>query len=506
MKGTPRRHPERGALDRHPEREGAPAPEREGSRPARVGVISLGCPKNLVDTEVMLGHLLGAGCELVRDPEEADVLVVNTCGFIDAARRESVRTILEAAAGKERGRLRRLIVAGCLVQRYAQELSEALPEVDAFVGLDEIERVAEIAGLARSGAPEVRTHLPMVSATAKPRVGGPRRTTATLMEATADPGPASYLYDDTTPRVRATPPWTAFIKIAEGCDHTCAFCAIPSFRGRFRSRRPESVVEEAREMARSGVREVSLIAQDSSRYGRDLGLVDGLAALLARLDAVEGLRWIRVHYLYPNTVTDRLIEVMAERSRVVEYVDLPLQHAHPAVLGRMRRGGSAETHLRLLERFRRAMPEAALRSTFIVGFPGETEEEFATLLDFLREARLDHVGAFCYSHEEGTPAHGTEDDVPRGVKAHRLRRLMATQQRIAFERLQRFVGREIEVLVEGAHPETEHLLVGRTRTQAPDVDGRVLLNDGFAAPGEFARVKITGTAGYDLVGSLLGAG
>jgi len=440
----------------------------------KVGVISLGCSKNLVDTEVMLGHLDRDGCSFVTDPAEAEVLLVNTCGFIDAAREESIRTVLEASRYKETGKLKKLVVAGCLVQRYADELRRELPEVDVFLGLDQLDGVV---AAARS--------LPVLPAAEPLR-----------------PGPASYIYDDRTPRKLATPPWTAFVKIAEGCDHTCSFCAIPSFRGTFRSRRPESVVAEAEALAARGVREINLIAQDSSHYGRDLGDGNGLASLLERLDAVPGIRWIRVHYLYPNTVTDTLIETMARLPRVVKYVDMPLQHAHSATLDRMRRGGSADRHRDLLARFRAAMPDAALRTTFIVGFPGETEEEFRTLLDFTAEGWFDHVGAFAYSHEEGTSAHGLADDVPASVKERRRERLMRAQQDVVLRRNERFVGRTVDVLVEGAHPETEHLLTGRTAGQAPEVDGQVLLNDGEAEPGTIVPVEITGTAGYDLVGRI----
>ena len=442
----------------------------------RVGVVSLGCSKNLVDTEVMLGHLDAAGAAFVTEPGEAEVLVVNTCAFIGEAREESVRAILDAAELKKTGKLRRLVVAGCLVQRYREELRESLPEVDAFLGLDELHRVTAA----------VRSDLPVL----------PSR----------QPPASTYLYGAETPRRLATPAWTAYLKIAEGCDHTCSFCAIPAFRGTFRSRTPESVAAEAESLARRGVREINLIAQDSSHYGRDRSDGAGLPGLLRRLDAVSDLRWVRVHYLYPNTVTSELIDTMAALPRVVDYVDMPLQHAHADVLRRMRRGGSAESHLRLLARFRAAMPQGALRTTLIVGFPGETEAEFEALLAFVEEARFDHLGVFAYSHEEGTGAHALSDDVPDEVKQERRARLLTRQQEIVAARLEGRVGTTVEVLVEGAHPETEHLLVGRMATQAPDVDGTVLLNDGPpASPGTFARVELTDVAGYDLVGRILDA-
>jgi ribosomal protein S12 methylthiotransferase len=381
-----------------------------------------------------------------------------------------------------------------MVQRYADELKNNLPEVDAFIGLDQLDQVVQSTGIeARDAWPA--GDLPLLSPGS--RAAGPTATAAW--------GPSTYLYDETTPRSLATPSWTAYVKIAEGCDHTCAFCAIPSFRGSFRSRDLESIRAEAQALSERGVREVSLIAQDSSHYGRDIGLTEGLAALLTGLNGIEALRWIRLHYLYPNTITQKLIDTMAALPSVVDYVDLPLQHAHPDVLKRMRRGGSGEAHLKLLDRFRAAMPDGALRSTFIVGFPGETDDEFEALLDFVATVRFDHLGVFTYSHEESTPAHRVEDDVPEELKEERRGRLMELQREIAAEANEHRVGRTVEVLVEGAHPETEHLLVGRTRGQALDVDGQVLINDGQAVPGSFVRVELTEVAGYDLVGRIVDA-
>ncbi|HYD47290.1 MAG TPA: 30S ribosomal protein S12 methylthiotransferase RimO [Terriglobales bacterium] len=443
-------------------------------------MISLGCAKNLVDAEVMLGHLERAGCTLVQDAADAEVVIVNTCGFIGPARKESIDTILEIAEHKKDGSLKRLVVAGCMVQRYATELRESLPEVDAYLGLDELHKVGDAVGL---GALK-----PSSPQAPKPRIPY---------------GASLALYDHTSPRRRATAPWTGYLKIAEGCDHTCSFCAIPNFRGAFRSRSPESLVAEARAMAAGGVAELNLIAQDSSHYGRDLGDFDGLPHLLARLDAIDELRWIRVHYLYPNTVTERMIEAMAELPKVVPYVDMPLQHAHPETLKRMRRGGSSASHLRLLDRFRRAMPDAALRTTLIVGFPGESEEEFEELCGFVDAARFDHLGVFTYSHEEGTGAYGYADDVPEEVKLERHDRLMQLQQEIALERLEDQIGEKVEVLVEGTHPDTDLLLVGRMPTQAIEVDSQVLINDGVARPGTFVQVELTEVAGYDLVGAIV---
>jgi len=447
----------------------------------RVGMISLGCAKNLVDTEVMLGHLGAAGCDFVDDPGRADVIVVNTCGFIGPAREESIRTILEAAELKKSGSAKRLLVAGCMVQRYAAEMRESLPEVDAFIGLDELAQVTSAALGEGARANEMDS----------------------LAIAPTSLGPSTYLYNQEAPRRRSTPWWTAYVKIAEGCDHTCSFCPIPNFRGAFRSRPVADIVVEARNLAAAGAIELNLVAQDSSHYGRDRGASEVLPTLLAGLNGVDGIEWLRVHYLYPNTVSDALIDAMARLEKVVPYVDMPLQHAHPAMLKRMRRGGSGQGHLRLLAKFRAAMPAAALRTTLIVGFPGETEEEFAALLEFVQAARFDHLGAFTYSHEEGTTAYELADDVPEELKQERRERLMELQQSLVLDKLEERVGEEVEVLVEGEHPETELLLVGRLATQAPDVDGQVLINDGIADVGRMARVEITEVAGYDLVGRIV---
>jgi ribosomal protein S12 methylthiotransferase len=443
----------------------------------KVGIISLGCAKNLVDTEIMLGHLDRRGCHYVEDRGDADVIVINTCGFIGPAREESVQTILEVAELKQTGRLKRLVVAGCMVQRYHEQLKQTLPEVDAFIGLDQLEQIIPSVGLEPASADDSKTGAPV--------------------------GPSRSLYDHLAPRHLATPSWSAYLKIAEGCDHTCSFCAIPSFRGSFRSRSREDLVAEARRLVSGGVRELNLIAQDTSHYGRDRGEMDGLPRLLEALDQIEELRWIRLHYLYPNTITPELIATMARLPKVLPYVDLPLQHADRHVLSRMLRGGTARSHLDLLNQFRTVLPGAVLRSTFIVGFPGESDEEFQNLLQFVEEARFDHLGVFTYSHEEDTTAIDFQDDVPEEVKQKRRAELMELQATIVAERNQKWTGQTVEVLVEGAHPETEHLLVGRMASQAPDVDGQVLINDGCADPGSFVRVELTDVAGYDLVGKII---
>jgi len=442
----------------------------------KVGMVSLGCPKNLVDSEVMLGTLLGSGYALTSDPAEADVIVVNTCTFIGPARRESVQTILEMAEHKKTGRCRKLVVAGCMVQASHDELVASIPEIDALVGLNDIERIAAACSL-EAGA----------------RFEASRRA-------------ARYLYAHDSPRILATPGHTAYVKISEGCDHTCSFCAIPSFRGLQRSRPIDSIVEEAARLARQGVVEINLIAQDTTDYGKDLGDGTNAARLLRALDAVDGLRWIRVLYAYPNRITPEFVEALASGRRAARYLDLPLQHADGALLKAMRRGGDAASHTRLVRLLRDRVPGIALRTTFIVGFPGETEEQFETLCRFVRDAGFDHAGVFTYSEEKGTPAAALPDDVPEAVKEERRSRLMAIQEVVAARRNRDLVGRTLEVLVDGAHEESDLLLVGRTESQAPEIDGRVILTDAPAplGAGDFVRVRIDEAHGFDLVGAAIG--
>jgi len=442
----------------------------------KVGFVSLGCPKNLVDTEVMMGRLAAGGHQLTPRPEEADVLVVNTCAFIEPARRESVDAILEMARYKQAGRARRLIVSGCLVERYGEQIRREIPAVDAILGTDQIEQIA---------------------AACQGRPAGPRP-------------PAPYLYDERTPRLLATPPHYAYLKIAEGCDHPCSFCIIPQLRGRFRSRRPESVLAEAAALFAQGVREIILVGQDTTSYGEDLGLRDGLAWLLERLAALpaEGPRWIRFLYAYPNRLSRRLLEVMAAHPRLVPYLDVPFQHASPSVLKRMKRGGSAEGFLRLIERIRRTIPGVALRSSFIVGFPGETERDFEELCRFLEAARFQHAGVFAYSDEETAPSYSLGGKVDRRTIYNRRRRLMALQRRISRAHNRALLGRRLPALIEGPSPETEWLWQARLPTQAPEIDGVCLINDLEGAPpraGEIRPVEITAAHDYDLIGRLLPA-
>ena len=504
--------------------EGAPAtPTRACRSRLRVGFVSLGCPKNLVDSEVMMGTLARAGAELVADASEAEVLVVNTCAFIDAAREESVDAILEAAEMKSRGRCRRLVVAGCLVQRSHADLAREIPEIDAFVGLDDVPAILGIAApeleteeappakgrgsaVAPSGAAAVTGGRPLPLHS--PRSGAQADSLAFDRSARTAPrgglGRATWIYDHDSPRLLAGPRHSAYLKISEGCDNPCSFCAIPTFRGAFRSRRLGSILEEAERLAAGGVAELNLIAQDSTAYGHDLGLPDGPARLLRALNAVGALRWVRLFYVYPNRVTSSLLETMTECERVVKYLDMPLQSASRSVLARMRRGGSASGQARLIERMRRTIPGLSLRSTFIVGFPGETEAEFRETLELVREVQFDHAGVFTYSHEAGTGAFELADDVAPEVKAERRQRILEAQERISLRKNRAYIGRTLEVLCEGVHPESDDLLVGRHAGQAPEIDGSVILNEGEAAPGDFVLAEVTDAHPYDLVARILG--
>jgi ribosomal protein S12 methylthiotransferase len=441
----------------------------------KIGFVSLGCPKNLVDSEVMMGQLVARGHELTPHPDQADVLVVNTCSFIDPAKKESVDTILEMAEYKKIGRARKLIVAGCLVERYRGDIRQELPEVDAIVGTNELARIVSLCeGL-------------------EPAAG-----------AAAEP----YLYHDLTPRVLATPRHFAYIKIAEGCDHPCSFCVIPQYRGAFRSRRFESVIAEATRLFQQGVREINLIGQDTTCYGEDLGLKDGLAHLLARLDEIETAqaKWIRFLYAYPNKVTQKLLDVIAAHGSIAKYIDMPLQHASAAVLKRMKRGGSGEIFLKLIERIRRTIPGVAIRTSFIVGFPGETAEDFAELCRFVEAARFDNMGVFLYSDEDTSGSYALDNKVDARTKRNRQRRLMAIQRKISRARNRALVGQEVPVLVEGLSEETDLLWTARMTSQAPEIDGATLINDvEGAAPsaGEIRRLRITEAHDYDVVGTLL---
>jgi len=437
-----------------------------------VGLVSLGCPKNLVDSEVMLGRLKARGYALATDPRQADVLVVNTCAFIDRAKQESVDTILELAEHKKSGQAQRLIVTGCLAQRYDAELRKQIPEIDATLGtgqVDEILRAVE---------------------------GEDTHTDA------AD-GLPTWVYDHASPRVLSTPPYLAYVKISEGCDYTCSFCIIPKLRGTHRSRGAEDIVAEVRGLAERGVKEIILVAQDSTRYGLDLGVRDGLAYLLRRLGKLDGIRWIRVMYAYPATMSDAVLDTIASEDKVAKYVDIPLQHASESVLKRMKRPTGRGNLLGLVEKMRERVPGLSLRSSFIVGFPGETADDFGELLHFVEQAQLDNVGVFTYSDEEGTASFDLADRVPARVKESRRRKLLALQKRISQRKNRARIGQLHEVLVEGPHADSDLLLRGRLSTQAPEIDGAVIINDGSAEAGEFVQCEITDAHPYDLVARLV---
>jgi len=550
----------------HPQYNG---PVTKPSRPAppTVGFISLGCPKNLVDSEVMMGLIDRAGARLTAHPEEAEILIVNTCSFIDTAKQESIDTILEMARHKTSGRAKKLIVAGCLVERYRDEIRKSIPEVDAVVGTGELESILEAAGLApaapspfnilgSSAHAELRPGQESKAGTHK---GAPEKlasasglyqgkndlcqgTTSVVPQTPQKEGRASapaatsrpegnlrerqgrfrrdswqgaarqlptYLYDEQTPRLLTTPTSSAYIKIAEGCDHPCAFCVIPNLRGKFRSRRLESVVAEAQQLVARGVREITLIGQDTTCYGEDLGMKDGLAQLLDAVAAIPDLRWLRFLYAYPNRITTRLLETIASHDNICKYLDLPLQHASPAVLKRMKRGGSAAIFLKTLKKVRAAIPGVVLRTAFIVGFPGESLRDFEILERFISEAKFDWLGVFSYSDEEGSGAFALDGKIPRRTIESRRRRLMKLQQSISKRAKQQWVGRELVLLAEGESEETPLLWEGRTEFHAPEIDGKVYINDfgplEALEPGRFYRAVITEAHDYDLVARILSA-
>ena len=432
---------------------------------------TLGCPKNRVDSEVMLGILSEAGYRLVQDPARADVIVVNTCGFIDSAKEESVQAIVELAQMKAEGRCKKLVVAGCLAQRYPEQLARELPEVDHFVGTGAYQEIARIVGEAQA-----------------------RRIVV--------PDP-DFVHDASTPRVNSLPSHTAYLKIAEGCDNACAFCIIPALRGPQRSRPVADLVAEAERLAAQGTVELSLVAQDLTAYGQDLPGRVRLHALLPKLAKVDGIRWIRLHYAYPRDVPDALVDAIASEPKIVKYLDMPLQHSSDRLLRAMKRGRDSGFLRDLLARLRRRVPGIALRTSLIVGLPGETEEDFEDLLAFVREQRFERLGVFEYSAEEGTPAAEMPDQVPAEARRERYRAVMEAQQEIARAHQRAMVGRRLEVLVEGRAEETEHLLAGRHAQQAPEIDGLTYLNDGVAYPGEIVTVEVTDASDYDLVGRVV---
>jgi ribosomal protein S12 methylthiotransferase len=434
-------------------------------------MISLGCPKNLVDSEIMLGELARRGYAVVNDLDSAETVVINTCAFIEEAQQESIDAILEVVGKKGKG-VEKVLVAGCMVNRFGDQLAKEIPEIDGFVGLDQLRDVGDVVQLG----------------------GGPPL-----------PAPSHLVFDHTAPRLLTTQ-GHAYLKVAEGCNNPCTFCAIPIWRGRFRSRSIESLVAEAKQLEEAGITELNLIAQDTTRYGEDLGMRrHGLVRLVEALLRETSISWIRFLYAYPTTLDEDLLRLMGAEERFCSYVDMPLQHSHGDVLAAMRRGGDRKRYLRLLERARELAPDVFLRSTFIVGFPGETEEHFKDLVAFVKEARFDHLGAFAYSPEEGTPGAELPGRVPKSTARRRLRQLLEAQQPIALERRRRLVGQRMKVLVEGACEESEHLLQGRHHGMAPQIDGRILLNDGSAPAGTLVLAEITEAYADDLVGHIVGA-
>ena len=443
----------------------------------KVGFVSLGCPKNLVDSEVMLGTLARHGYAITPHKEEADIIVVNTCGFIDSAKQESIDTILEMADLKTQGNCKKLVVAGCLAERYRLEIQKEIPEIDFIFGPDELGRIMQAVQLGDTIVPDVSIDALYTS-----------REIPTI------------------PRVLTTPNYMAYLKISEGCDHVCSFCAIPGFRGRFRSRTMPDLLAESTRLADQGVKELVLVSQDTMAYGKDIGMPEGITALLRELARIEGLQWVRFLYCYPHTMPDDLIRLVADEERLCKYFDIPYQHASRPVLDRMLRGGSREVYERQIERIRTLNPNAGIRTSFIVGFPGETEEDFQELLTFVRNVEFDNVGVFLYSDEDGTGAFKLDEKVPRRTANRRRGQLMKQQAGISKKKLKGMVGRTVEVLLEGASDETELLLRGRMETQAPDIDGHVLINDvadRSVYPGNFYEVEITESLEYDLVGKIV---
>jgi ribosomal protein S12 methylthiotransferase len=555
-------------------------PESNRAKSPTVGFVSLGCPKNLVDSEVMMGLLHRGGAQLTPRAEDADILVVNTCSFIDSAKQESVDTILEMVQHKiaNGGRAQRLIVAGCLVERYRDEIRANIPEVDAVVGTGELEAILEAAGLNRptTNSPfpilttaQIDRHASSVNQHSRPESDSPQiiheatrslpldaqssRPEGDLREQQgrfsrdswdgATAALPTYLYSDETPRILTTPRSSAYIKIAEGCDHPCSFCIIPQLRGKFRSRPLASIVAEAKSLIAQGVREITLIGQDTTCYGEDLqpqpfpialkgtgfspsvsaSLEQGalapegtpattlrrpeLADLLDALAPLEGLKWLRFLYAYPNKITPRLLQTIARHDTIAKYLDVPLQHASASVLRRMKRGGTADRFLQIIAKARQTIPNLVLRTSFIVGFPGETEQDFEELLAFVEAARIDWLGVFSYSNEEGAGAFALDEKVPKRTIESRRRKLMKLQQKISKRARKQWIGRELDILVEGESEETDLLWQGRSLDQAPEIDGKVLINDfgphDQLVPGTFYRAQITESHDYDVVARIL---
>lgn len=440
----------------------------------KLGLISLGCSKNLVDSENILGVLINKrGFELVEDLTAADIIVVNTCAFIGDAKEESIQAILEVTDYKAEGNLKKIIVAGCLSERYGEELIKEIPEIDAVMGTGDIDKINEIVDSILEDKKEVKV------------------------------GSQDFLPDSNTERVITTYPHTAYLKISEGCDKRCTYCIIPSLRGDLRSRSIEDIVEEAEKLAESGVKELNLLAQESTEYGLDNYGEKALAKLLKELVKVEGIEWIRTYYMYPNSITDELIEVMKNEPKICKYFDVPIQHISDEILQKMARAKSGDYIRSILGRIRGAIPDAVIRTTVIVGFPGETEEQFEELKDFIEEFKFDYVGVFKYSREEDTVAYNLPNQVPEEIKEKRWAELTNLQGEIAERKNEQFIGKEIEVLIDGISSESEYMLEGRTRGQALEIDGKVLTNDGTAKAGDIVKVRIEQNFQYDFIGPII---
>jgi ribosomal protein S12 methylthiotransferase len=435
----------------------------------RIGLISLGCPKNLIDSEAMLGQLVEKGFSIAADPADSEIIIVNTCGFIEPAKKESIETILQAAEYKTKDPDKKLIVAGCLVQRYGKDLKKEMPEVDHFVTLNDVERIVEACG--------------------------------TEFDERLDQQPADYIYDGKVRRIITTPGSYAYLKIAEGCDHVCSFCAIPSMRGRYRSRTIASICSEAQDLAQQGIKELVLISQDSTIYGWDLGLKEGLAVLVRELAKTEGIEWIRVMYSYPTSLRKSFLEAMAELPKICNYIDMPLQHASDTVLALMQRGGNSDQYRRMIDNMRKTVPEIAIRTTLIAGYPGETDEDFKQLYDFVKDVEFERLGVFTYSDEEGTTGYAHQPKILRKVAVQRRRELMSLQSEISKKHNRAMIGKNAKVLIDKAETNSG---IGRLYSQAPDIDGVVKIKGASnLVPGEFVNVTITGAGEYDLTARAL---
>ncbi len=446
----------------------------------KVGMLSLGCAKNLVDSEVMLGELAREGYALTNDANDAEVVIVNTCGFIESAKEESISAILDMAEMKKQGKLKKLIVSGCLSQRYHTEMAADMPEVDLFLGINHVGSIRKFLEDLR-GEEAAPTEAPQ-----------------------AEDWRPDFLYSSENARVLTTPKHSAYVKISEGCDHVCSFCIIPNLRGKHRSRSIEDIVAEVEQLGAQGVREINLVAQDSTYYGRDIGLKDGLAQLMEAVANVESISWVRAHYMFPYQVTDRLLELMARHPKVCKYMDIPLQHCDKEVLSAMKRGSGRPQLAKFLNRIREAVPDVWIRTSFIVGFPGEDERAFGELCDFVSEQKFDFLGVFTYSHEEDTSAYPLGNPVSEEEKERRKEHLLALQKEISREKLARQIGHTFDVLIEGVHPETELLLRGRHQGQAPEVDGEIFVTEGFYQPGDIVQITIEESFDYDMAGRATG--